>query len=85
MLCLILVGNGKIQSSYLAPLPTQPDFGAYFFLSYLRSKTLYNIWAHGLPLYISYKASLAICQGVSGNLPTPCSPRQHFWRLILFL
>ncbi|MFB2806402.1 hypothetical protein, partial [Microcystis sp. BLCC-F209] len=50
-------------------LPTQPDFGVYFFLSYLCSKTLY-IWAHGFPLYKKFKASLVICQGFLENLPT---------------
>ena len=62
MLCLMLVGERNFPSSYLYPLPTQPGFGVYFFLSYLLSKTLY-IFAHGFPLYKKFKASLAICQG----------------------
>jgi len=56
MLCLMLVGERII------PIPTQPGFGVYFFLSYLRSKTIY-IFAHGFPLSKKSKASLAICQG----------------------
>jgi len=64
MLCLMLVGERNFLSSYLYPLPTQPDFGVYFFLSYLRSKTLY-IFAHGFPLSKKSKASLVICQGFS--------------------
>jgi len=62
MLSLMLVGERNFPSSYLYPLPTQPGFGVYFFLSYLRSKTLY-IFAHGFPLSKKSKASLAICQG----------------------
>jgi len=78
MLCLILVGERKFPSSYLYPLPTQPDFWVYFFLSYFPSKTLY-IWAHGFPLYIKYKASLAICQGFSENLPLSPLPWENTW------
>ncbi|MCZ8288932.1 hypothetical protein, partial [Microcystis sp. LE19-59.1C] len=50
-------------------------FGVYFFLSYLPTKTLY-IWAHVFPLYIKSKASLAICQGFSENLPTSQDVRE---------
>jgi hypothetical protein len=62
MLCLMLVGERNFLSSYLYPLPIQPGSGVYFFLSYLRSKTIY-IFAHGFPLSKKSKASLAICQG----------------------
>jgi len=57
-----LSGRENFRLYAFIPIPTQPDFSGYFFLSYLRSKTLY-IWAHGFLLYIKPKASLAICQG----------------------
>jgi hypothetical protein len=75
MLSLMLVGERNFPSSYLYPLPTQPGFGVYFFLSYLRSKTLY-IFAHGFPLSKKSKASLAICQGFLENLPTSQEVRE---------